>query len=104
MSESTSLKDLKNLMMFFGRVPEIHVKNLQSAPFIYFDGVKEAKLDYDLDTKSKNWFVKYDLTLEKEADYLKDRIQGLETAIRLLFWKEVKLILLMDGKEVYKSE
>ena len=90
--------------MFFGRVPETHVKNLQSAPFIYFDGVKEANVDYDLDTKAKNWFVKYDLILDKEADYLKERSAGLEKAIRLLFWKEVVLHIAINGKEVYKSE
>ena len=90
--------------MFFGRIPETHVKNLQSAPFIYFDGVKEANVDYDLDTKAKNWFVKYSFVLDKEPDYLKERSAGLEKAIRLLFWKEVVLHIAINGKEVYKSE
>lgn len=103
-SEPTSLKDLRNLMMFFGRLPEIHVKNLQSQPFIYFESVTEVKLDYDLDTKSKNWFVKYDLTIEKQPIFLSERINGLEKAIRMLFWKEVVLDLSINGKEVYKSE
>lgn len=103
-SEPTSLKDLRNLMMFFGRVPETHVKNLQSQPFIYFDGVKEANVDYDLDTKAKSWFVKYDLTLDKEPDFLTERSKGLEKAIRLLFWKEVVLHIAINNKEVYKSE
>jgi hypothetical protein len=103
-SEPTCLKDLRNLMMFFGRIPETHVKNLQSQPFIYFEEVKEVKLEYDLDTKSKNWFVKYNLILDKDPDHLTERSKGLEKAIKMLFWKEVVLDLSINGKEVYKSE
>lgn len=104
MSEPTSLKDLRSLMMFFGRIPETHVKNLQSAPFIYFDGVKEVNVEYDLDTKAKSWFVKFNLILDKESDHLNERSRALEKAVRLLFWKEVVLNISINGKEVYKSE
>lgn len=90
--------------MFFGRLSETHMNNLRSAPFIYFNGVKKADLSYDLDTKATSWFVKYDIVSSEEQDHLKERCGALEKAIRLLFWKEVALILSINGKEVYKSE
>lgn len=93
-------------MLFFGRIPETHVKNLQSAPFIYFDGVKQALLTYELDAKAtdKDWFVMYELTTDKEPDLLAERSKALEKAIRMLFWKEVVLILNINGKTAYKSK
>lgn len=104
MSEPNTLKDLKSLMLFFGRIPETHVQNLKAAPFIYFDSVKQAGLTYELDTKATDWFVMYELTTDKEPDSLAERAKALETAIRMLFWKEVVLILNINGKTVYKSK
>jgi hypothetical protein len=91
-------------MLFFGRLSETHLRNLQSAPFIYFEGVKEVNLSYDLDSKSTSWFVRYEFNTDVEQDHLKERSEYLEKAIRLLFWKEVSLQLQINGKEVYKSE
>jgi len=99
------LGDLTKLGLFFGRVSELHLKNMQSFPWIFFNDLKEVKLDYDIaTTKEGASVVSYDLSVLKENDNLDKRYGALESAIRHLFWKEVKVKISINGKEVYKSE
>lgn len=110
MSEQSKLGDLTKLMLFFGRVPETHIETLQSYPYIYFNGLHEAKLDYSIETtdKIKPTIFSYDLLLSPEAlntnNHMELRYKALESSVRLLFWKEVKLQVKINGQEVYKSE
>ena len=104
---SNTNSDDTKLMMFFGRVPEHYVKTLEAYPFIYFNDVKEAKLDYSVETtdKIKPTTFSYDLTTSLESnDFLDKRYKALEFAIRKLFWKEVQIQIKINGNEVYKSE
>ena len=103
MSEQ-NLKEMKDLMLFFGRIPETHIKTLQEAPYIYFDGAKASGITYDLDSKSDSWFVMYEFIVEKDFDEIDKRCKALEKAVRLLFWKEVVLIVNVNGKTIYKSK
>lgn len=108
MSDNTTpLGDLTKLMLFFGKVSEVHLKNLQSFPFIYFNGLTEAKLDYSIATTDKNeatTFI-YDLSLSLESnDMLDKRYKALESAVRGLFWKEAGIQIKINGEEVYKSD
>lgn len=99
--------DLTKLMLFFGRIPETHIKSLESYPFIYFNDLKEAKLDYSIATKDKNGetIFSYALSLNLESnDHLDKRYKALEMAARSLFWKEAKIKININGQEVYKSE
>lgn len=91
--------------MFSGRLSEVHVKNLQSFPWIFFNDLKEAKLDYDIaTTKEGSSLICYDLVLDKENDSLSKRYLALESAVKALFWKEIKVKISINSKEVYKSE
>lgn len=104
---SDQLGDLTKLMLFFGKVSEVHIKNLQSFPYIYFNDVKEAKLDYSVATTDKiqPTEFKYDLTLDLATnDQLDKRYKGLETAVRALFWKEARIQVSINGEEEYHSE
>lgn len=99
--------DLTKLMLFFGRIPETHLKSLESYPFIFFNDLKEAKLDYSVATKDKNGetIFSYALSLNLESnDHLDKRYTALESAVRNLFWKEAKIKIAVNGQEVYKSE
>lgn len=94
-------------MLFLGRVPETHIKNLQSFPYIYFNDVKEAKLDYSVSTTDKTELTefKYDLTLDLSTnDQLDKRYKALVAAVRALFWKEASIQISINGKGAYKSE
>ena len=91
--------------MFLGRVSEVHLVNMKSFPWIFFNDLADFKLDYDIaSTKEGNSVVSYDLSIVKENDSLDKRYKALESAIRTLFWKEVKIKISVNGKEEYKSE
>jgi hypothetical protein len=98
--------DLTKLMLFFGRVPETHIKSLEGYPFMFFNEVEAAGLNYSVATKNnEDTIFIYDLLLNPEAnDHLDKRYKALESAIRSLFWKEAKVQVQINGKEVYKSE
>lgn len=103
MSSPTN-KELTSLGIFLGRLSETHIKNLESFPFIYFNGVKEAHVDYDVaQAKDSSSYIAYYLVLNENNDHLDKRFEGLETAIRSLFWKEIELRLSINGKE-YKND
>lgn len=108
MSDKTpSLQDLTKLVMFSGRLSSVHIKNLEAFPFIYFNDLNEAKLDYSIETTDKKQptTFSYNLALALESnDHLDKRYKALETAVRALFWKEVKVSITINGLEVYKSE
>ena len=100
-----SLKDVNSLGVFFGRLSEVHVKNMEAFPFIYFNDLKEAHIDYDIaNKKGDTSLVTYDLKMGSVNDHLEKRYKALEEAVRALFWKEVKLGIKINGEEVYKSE
>lgn len=116
------IKDMAKLILVSGKISEVHVKNLQMYPLIYFDGVKEAKIDYDLSHKAdalvdkdnnltvnapqRNNVVSYHLTMHPNALNLNlvNRFGALEASVRTLFWKDVIVELYMDGKLVHKSK
>ena len=105
MSESTSIKELTKLNLLFGRISEVHVKNLQSFPFIYFNDLTEVKLAYDIATKREGFSsVTYDLIITKENDLLPKRFEALSTAVKAIFWEDISVKILINGIEVYKSE
>ncbi len=95
-------------MVFFGRVPETHLISLKSFPFIFFNDHTEApRLDYSVATKKEDdyTYFKYSFNIKLESnDQLEKRYRALETAVRDLFWKEAKIQININGKEVYKSE
>lgn len=101
----SSHQDLTKLGLFFGRISEVHLKNMKSFPLVFFNDVSDFLMDYDIATsKTEASFIRYNLNISKENDKLEIRCKHLESAIRSLFWKEVRLELLINGKEVYKSE
>jgi hypothetical protein len=101
-----SIADLTKLGLFFGRISEVHIKNLKAFPFIFFNGVsKTSNMDYDIATKKdQDSTISYNLDMTEENDHLDKRYKAIETAVRDLFWKEMKVKISINGKEVYKSE
>jgi hypothetical protein len=102
--QSPSIKDLTSLGIFSGRISEVHFKNLQSFPFMFFGDLTQVALDYDIgQKKEQNSWVSYDLSISKENDSLDKRFFALESAVRAIFWKEVVVKISINEKEVYKS-
>lgn len=105
MSDQPSIRDLNKLLFFSDKLSNVHVENLKTFPFIYFNGVTEAKLEHDISVKKElPSTVYYDLTTDQENNFPEKRYSALESAVRSLFWKEVKVKIAINGKEVFKSE
>lgn len=113
------LREMAQLSVLSRRISEIQIKNLQHYPFVFFNNVKSVKIDYDLEyierdetspTKEKpvlfHSLVKYDLELDesKNQENLNKRIFCLEEAVRILFWKDMKLQVALNGKMIYRSK
>lgn len=106
-NKTPSLEDLTKLVMFTGRVSEVHLENLKRFPFIFFNNIVDAELNYSIETtdKAKSSIFSYTLSMPWEFnDNLDKRYKALESAVRSLFWKEVKIELKINDVEVYKSE
>lgn len=99
-----SLKDLTKLGVFSGRVSEVHMKNLQSFPFVFFNGIKEVSIDYDVSqSKEGQSYVKYNIDLQGDNDNVQYRCHCIENAVRSVFWKEINVIVCINETEVYRS-
>lgn len=99
------VRELAKLSILSNRISEVHEKNLKAYPFIFFNGVTDAKIDYDLE-RGENNHVKFDLSLKDGADnpHMERRFETLNQSIKNLFWKEVSISIYMNGKEVYDSK
>jgi hypothetical protein len=105
--ETPSIQDLTKLTLFLGRVSSVHLVNLKSYAWIFFNDVKEVSLEYSVETidRTKPTIFSYDLTLDLTTnDQLEKRYEALQSAVRKLFWKEARIEIKINGQEAYKSE
>jgi len=101
----SKVRELAKLSILTNRISEVHEKNLKAYPFIFFNGVKEASVEYDLERGEGNQ-VSLSLLLNNGADnpFMEKRFEALDTSIKNLFWKEVTVSVKIDGKEVFNSK
>jgi hypothetical protein len=100
-----SIQELNQLMIFSRQLSSVHVESIKSYPFIFFNGLTEVKVDHDISLVVDGpSLVSYDLTLKEENDHLEKRYKALESALRSLFWKELKIKVSINSQEAYKSE
>lgn len=113
---------LKNLKMFplvfFNGVSkaEIDYDFSISQPSVDFEIEHEKVLDdkkpnklnakYSFDRPTHQSMVEYRLVIDEtqDNDYLENRFLALETAVHNLFWKEVRIVVLFNGKKVYETK
>ena len=131
LSKEHQIRDMARLSILENRLNDIQIKNLRMFPLIFFNGVSEAKINYDFsvgkpsvdyeienktdpdklsikysfDRPELKSMVEYSLTMDESQtnDHLENRFLALEKAVRHLFWKEVKVIVLFNDKKVYES-
>lgn len=112
---------MAKLVLMSGKISEMHEKNMKMYPFVYFEGVKEVKIDYDLshradalvDNKNnltvnspiRNNVVTYYIILDEAAQTSLDkRFSALEASIRTLFWNDVMVEVFFNDSIKYKSK
>jgi len=99
------VRELAKLSILSDRISDFHKQNMETFPRIYFNGFKEASIDYDLKRGNKN-YVNYRIQLKEgsENPSLEKRLEALDKSIKNLFWKEVSVSVELDGKRVFSSE
>lgn len=108
------LKEMAQLSILANRISEIQEKNLKMYPFVFFDGVSIARIDYDLghgvneETKEVNHksLVAYYLTIdEKQVDHLLEkRFKTLEVSVRAMLWQDIIVKVYFNNKVVFESK
>lgn len=108
------LKEMAQLTVLSGRINELQEKNLSMYPFVFFNGVGNMKIDYDLsytqpandEPPIHNSRVTYYLELDPLANNydLPTRFAQLEAAVRTLFWNDLTVEVYFNDKIEYKSK
>lgn len=106
------LKEMARLTALSGRICDVQIKNLQMFPLVFFEGIKEVKVDYDLipnksmsdDPTNCNSLVSYYLDLDetKNGD-LDKRFIALEKSVKNMFWNDIKIEVYFNNQIKYKT-
>jgi hypothetical protein len=96
------LKDLKKGAILTGRLSEVHVKTLQSAPFVFFDGLLEVQVSYNLvvdgaaEVPGLGSTVKFTLDFGSKYEpdqYHEQRLNALIATVHTILWPGVEVIV-----------
>lgn len=124
------LKKMAQLSITTNQINGVQQANLKAFPLVFFNGVKSAKVEYDLTNNSginydtdpktlditynfgkpetRNFKIKYSLEMESDAEELNflldKRFEALENAISTLLWKGIPISVDFNGKNIYKSK
>lgn len=108
------LQEMAQLTLLSNRISEIQENNLKKFPFVFFEKVGEAQIEYDLGHGTNETAreinhkssVTYHLMLDKQSNdnFLNKRFAALENGVRSLFWKDVKVSVYFNGQLMYESK
>jgi hypothetical protein len=124
------IREMARLTLLTNRLNPIQEKNLKMYPLVFFNGVKEAKIDFDLsndqmvetietvdklDPKIEYKFnqadtshlrVSYHLEIEEGADNhtIDARYSAITQAVQNLLFKETKVQVFINKKLAYESK
>ena len=111
---SEILKDLKRGAILTGRLSEVHIKTLQSSPFVFFDGLLEVKVSYNLVTDGSaevpglGSTVKFTLDFGSKYEpdqYHEKRLNALFATVHTILWPEVEVVVVdQDGNNLKNVE
>ena len=118
---------MAKLTMVSNRINDVQERNLKMYPFIFFDGVTSARIDYDFsvtplvsaEEDKKNLDIQYNLRAEtnnfkviyyldidqnKGNNDLDKRFQALHASINTLFWNGILVEVYFNNNMVYTSK
>jgi hypothetical protein len=122
------VKDMARLSILEDKLNDIQVHNLRMFPLIFFNGVTEARIEYDfkhersvveyekdvkkLEIKYKfhkpdtDHSIAYHISLDEKQDnsHLEKRFFAIEKAVRDLLWKNITVSVFFNEKLVYESK
>jgi hypothetical protein len=103
---------MAQLSVLSNRINEIQEKNLKMYPFVFFNDVKSVKIEFDLSKVDDNGLmnhgdhhVTYFLDMFEESnDQMDRRMAAIEASVRSLFWNDLKVRVVVNGKLAYESK
>jgi hypothetical protein len=125
---------MARLTLLTNRLNPIQEKNLKLYPLVFFNGVTEAKVDFDLSSdqlietlesvdkkdthtelnvsykfdkaETRHLRVTYHLTIDETADnsHLDKRFEAIEKSVRNLLFKEIKVQVFINSKLAFESK
>jgi hypothetical protein len=106
------IRDMAKLTLLSNRLNEIQEKNLKMYPFVFFNDVKSAIMDYDLAKVDDNGGVRagehhvtYRIEVPRDAqDNVEKRCKALENGVRLWLWNDLKVVVYLNNLKVYESK
>lgn len=131
MSKSTTeeqVREMARLTLLTNKLNPIQEKNLKLYPLVFFNGIKEAKMDFDISNEqmiesienrkdleltyqfqkaeTRHLRVSYHLEIEENADNhsMDARYSAITQAVQNLLFKEIKVQVLINGKLTYESK
>lgn len=132
MSNSTTeeqVREMAKLTLLTNKLNPIQEKNLKMYPLVFFNGIKSAKVDFDLSNdqmlidseenkkdleityqfnkaETRHLRVSYHLDIEESADNnsIDARYSAITQAVRNLLFKEIKVQVFINSKLAYESK
>lgn len=118
--------EMARLTILSNKLNDIQMQNLKMYPFIFFDNINRITMDYDLSntmdvsteedskevdisyevvSKTQRMHVTYHLETETvvQQTHMKTRFSHLESSVHTLLWKEINVIVYMNGAKVFES-
>lgn len=107
-SVNKTLEDMRKITMLTGQLSSVHEQNLQTWPYIAFESVENAEIDYDL---SKAYFeevgqnrIEFNLKIAQSQEQVENRCKCLASWVRDMFWKEIAVTVKINGAKVYHHD
>ena len=132
MSDSTveeQVREMAKLTLLTNKLNPIQEKNLKMYPLVFFNGIKSAKMDFDLSNdqmlvdsnenktdleityqfnkaETRHLRVSYHLEIDEAADNnsIDARYSAITQAVRNLLFKEIKIQVFINTKLAYESK
>lgn len=89
-----NLKDLNKGMLLSGRLSEVHVHNLKQYPFLIFDNLESAEINYNLQPlldRETGSYVEYILKFKGRVKNIQDEAEVLKKMVGVLLSTEVRV-------------
>jgi hypothetical protein len=132
LSDSTveeQVREMAKLTLLTNKLNPIQEKNLKMYPLVFFNGIKSAKIDFDLSNdqmlvdsnenktdleityqfnkaETRHLRVSYHLDIDEAADNgsIDARYSAITQAVRNLLFKEIKVQVFINTKLAYESK
>jgi len=89
--------DHKKMLIVSGNLSDFQLKNLKTWPFVVFDNIEDAMLDYNfgsengIDTAGEVTYTIMKKDITKNEDNIDNKKETLINWVKFMFWKETKV-------------